>query len=298
MNILHFFVPHKNNNHRAKLLHNLTLGIIIISVALTSSLSVYLHKIHPDVLGISYQISDLELLNLTNYERAQNGLAPVSLAQQLTTAAHNKAKHMFLHNYWAHFAPDGTSPWDFIKSAGYEYSYAGENLAKGFTTSTVAMEAWMKSPTHRANILAPQYRDVGFSVVEGKLQGEDTILIVQEFGTRQNSAITNSNGSTELAATTGNSATPDVKGSIVIQMPQKGEILPQNIRVKPIFDIGAIAKTLTFILLSALLIALILDFIIIEKKKIPRAVGNNLDHIILITIFISFLVMAKLGNIL
>jgi hypothetical protein len=50
-------------------------------------------------------------------------------------------------------------------------------------------------------------------------------------------------------------------------------------------------------LLSALLIALILDFIIIEKKKIPRTVGNNLDHVILVTVFLVFVVMAKLGHV-
>lgn len=296
MNILHLFVPHKKNNHRAKLLHNLSLGILILTIALSSSLSVYLHKTHPEVLGISYQISDLELLNLTNYERTQNGLAPLSLDPKLSKAARGKSDHMFLHNYWAHFAPDGTSPWDFIKSAGYEYSYAGENLAKGFTTSGDAVTAWMKSPTHRANILAPQYKDVGFSVGEGKLQGEDTILIVSEFGAQENSAMVNPNGTIESRAIAGGSS-PEVKGSVQVPTSGRNEILPQNLTAKPVFDIGIIAKTITFILLSALLIALVLDFVIIEKKKIPRSVGNNLDHIILLTIFISFLLMAKLGNI-
>jgi uncharacterized protein YkwD len=287
MHILHFFVPHKKNNHRAKLLHNVTLTVLILTVAITSSLAVYLQKTHPEVLGISYQISDMELLNLTNYERTQNGLPPLALNRQLSTAAHNKSDHMFANNYWAHFAPDGTSPWYFIKNAGYEYTYAGENLAKGFTTSSDAMSAWMKSPTHRANILARQYEDVGFSVAEGKLQGEDTILIVQEFGARDKTGTINPNGTidTQLPPNFGNLA--EVKGSTGTQ----------NIENKPLLDIGVVAKTITFILLSALLIALVLDFIIIEKKKIPRVVGNNLDHIILITIFVSFLLMAKLGKI-
>lgn len=287
MHILHFFIPHKKNNHRAKLLHNVTLAVLILAVAVASSLSVYVQKTHPEVLGIRYQISDLELLNLTNYERTQNGLPPLSMNSQLSEAARKKSAHMFANNYWAHFAPDGTSPWDFIKGAGYEYSYAGENLAKGFTTSSDAVAAWMKSPTHKANILASQYEDVGFSVEEGSLQGEDTILIVQEFGAAENSPAVNPNGTLANSATSGKVNMPEVKG----------EILPQNVTKKPIVDIGIVAKTITFILLSALLIALVLDFVIIEKKKIPRVVGNNLDHIILITIFVSFLLMAKLGKI-
>ncbi len=290
MHILHFFIPHKKNNHRAKLLHNVTLAVLILAVALASSLSVYVQKTHPEVLGIRYQISDLELLSLTNYERAQNGLPPLSLDSQLSEAASKKSAHMFANNYWAHFAPDGTTPWDFIKGAGYEYSYAGENLAKGFTTSSDAVTAWMKSPTHKANILASQYEDVGFSVEEGRLQGEDTILIVQEFGARENAAAVNPNGTLALSAASGANKFPEVKGSSGVQA-------PKNITKQPLLDIGIVAKTITFILLSALLIALVLDFIIIEKKKIPRVVGNNLDHIILITIFVSFLLMAKLGKI-
>lgn len=294
MNILHYFVPHHRNNHRAKLLHNLTLFILVISIALVSTLTLTIHKTYPQVLGISYQISENELLNLTNYERSQDGLAPLSLNSKLTTAAKKKGEHMFKYNYWAHFAPDGTSPWDFIRGEGYDYTYAGENLAKGYTTSFDAVKAWMASPTHRANILSSQYSEVGFAVLEGKLQGENTILIVQEFGATNAPNVAGDNGegvqAQNLAA---NPAT--VQGSYQVNLPS---ISTNNeIEQKPIIDINSLAKTLTFILLSALLIALILDFVIIEKKKIPRVVGNNFDHLILVTVFIAFIFMAKLGNV-
>lgn len=297
MHIFHFFIPHHKNNHRAKLLHNVSLFVLILAVAFSSSLAIFLHRTYPQVLGISYQVSDIELLNLTNYERQQNGLAPLSLDKQLSIAAANKGQHMFQHDYWAHFAPDGTSPWQFIKAAGYDYSYAGENLARGFTTSVDAMNAWMKSPTHRANILSPLYKDVGFAVKEGRLQGEDTVLIVQEFGQRENTALANSKALAPVGVNSTGPGGSEVKGSYQAQIPRGGELLPQNISSKPAIDIGSIAKVLTFILLAALLIALVLDFIIIEKKRIPRVVGNNLDHVILITIFIAFVLMAKLGNI-
>lgn len=295
MHILHFFVPHHKNNHRAKLLHNISLFVLILAVTFASSLAIFLHKTRPDVLGISYQISDIELLNLTNYERSQNGLPPLNLDKQLSIAAMNKGQHMFQNNYWAHFAPDGTSPWQFIKAAGYDYSYAGENLARGFTTSVDAMNAWMKSPTHKANILSPLYKDVGFSIKEGRLQGEDTILIVQEFGQREEAVVEGKDSVPDNNSITSQGS--EVKGSAQVQIPLNNEVLPQNISNKPAIDIGSIAKVLTFILLSALLIALVLDFIIIEKKRIPRVVGNNLDHVILITIFIAFILMAKLGNV-
>ncbi len=157
MHIFHFFVPHKINNHRAKLLHNVSLLILLVAIAFTSTFAIYIGKTNPHVLGVSYQISNVELLNLTNYERAQNGLPPLTLDTQLSEAAIKKSQHMFRNDYWAHFAPDGTSPWDFIRGEGYDYSFAGENLAKGFTTSYDAVKAWMRSPTHRDNILFQKY---------------------------------------------------------------------------------------------------------------------------------------------
>lgn len=296
MHIFHFFVPHHKNNHRAKLLHNISLFVLILAVAFSSSLAIFIHRTHPEVLGISYQISDIELLNLTNYERQQNGVPPLSLDRQLSSAAAKKGAHMFANNYWAHFAPDGTSPWQFIKAAGYDYTYAGENLARGFTTSVDAMNAWMKSPTHRANILSPLYKDVGFAVLSGRLQGEDTILIVQEFGQRERGTGSEGRTVSPLGAST-SQGVDSASGSYQFTIPIAKEISPQYFTIKPVIDVGSVAKVLTFILLAALLIALVLDFIIIEKKKIPRVVGNNLDHVILIMIFIAFVLMAKLGNI-
>lgn len=286
MHILHFFIPHKKNNHRAKLLHNITLLILLIAVASTSTFGVYLNRTHPQVLGVSYQISDVELLNLTNYERSQNGLPPLSLNDALTNAAKKKSAHMFLHNYWAHFAPDGTSPWDFIRGEGYDYSYAGENLAKGFTTSYDAVQAWMKSPTHRENILSDKYTEVGFSIEEGRLTGENTVLIVQEFGSR----------GVPLQKDVSGESSNKLSEAYKIPLPQSNTQI-QKISKTPMIDVTSFAKSVTFILLSALLIALILDFIIIEKNKIPRSVGNNLDHVMLVTIFIAFLLMAKLGHV-
>jgi len=284
MHIFHFFVPHKKNNHRAKILHNISLFVLIISVALVSSFSIVVYRTHPEVLGVSYQITDVELLNLTNYERVQEGLAPLSFNSRLATAAQKKGQHMFEHNYWAHFGPDGASPWDFIRGEGYNYTYAGENLAKGFTTSYDAVKAWMKSPTHRANILSPNYTEVGFSISEGRLQNEDTVLIVQEFGAR-------ADGIVEISP---DQPVAQVQGSSNEKLPKE---LSTTLVKKPMFNLTAFAKGVTMILLSALLIALVLDFIIIEKKKIPRVVGNNLDHIMLISIFLAFLFMARVGHI-
>lgn len=294
MNAFHLFIPHQRNNHRAKLLHNITLFVLMISIALVSSFSIVINRSHPEVLGVSYQISDQELLNLTNFERSKKGLPPLTLNSKLSNAAVKKGNHMFENNYWAHFAPDGTSPWDFIKSEGYDYVYAGENLAKGFTNSYDAVRAWMESPTHRDNMLSSQYTEVGFAILQGKLEGEDTVLIVQELGTT--SSLT---GADVGSVPDGRKIAlkPEVQGSYKIPIPEKIPEFSQEVYFSPAIDLTLMAKSVTFILLSALLLALTLDFIIIEKKKIPRVVGNNLDHLMLVTIFIAFVFMAKLGHV-
>jgi hypothetical protein len=89
---------------------------------------------------------------------------------------------MFKLQYWAHYGPNKESPWQFILQSGYTYAYAGENLAKGFSDSQSVHDAWMASPTHRANIMDPQFQEVGIATVKGNLLGAEVFLVVQMFG--------------------------------------------------------------------------------------------------------------------
>lgn len=131
-------------------------------------------------------ISTTELINLANQDREALGLSPVSLDSRLASAAYNKGQDMLAKGYWAHFGPNGESPWQFIIAAGYSYKYAGENLAKDFSNTAAIHQAWMNSPTHRANIVKAEYVHVGISVVEGTMDGQPTIIVVQMFGTPMN----------------------------------------------------------------------------------------------------------------
>ena len=58
----------------------------------------------------------------------------------------------------------GTTPWSWIEKENYDYNYAGENLAMDFQSAEKMEEAWMASPTHRANILNGKYREIGMAV--------------------------------------------------------------------------------------------------------------------------------------
>ena len=130
--------------------------------------------------------SPAELLILTNSQRVATGLPELVINEQLNQAAQAKAHDMITRGYWAHFRPlDGKTPWSFIEEAGYSYRSAGENLAKGFKTPEGITTGWMKSPGHRANILSPKYKEVGYACVWSvDASGERTLITVQLFGSK------------------------------------------------------------------------------------------------------------------
>lgn len=111
-----------------------------------------------------------ELLALTNAERAKVGVAPLVLDDRLNGSAGAKCADMDKYNYWAHDNPNGTTPWDFIKSVTY-YQTAGENLAQGFTTSNQVVTGWMNSETHKANVLSTAYTNVGYGICTDEALG-------------------------------------------------------------------------------------------------------------------------------
>ncbi len=125
------------------------------------------------------------LLALVNDARQAKNLTVLSFNAQLNSAAELKAEHMVANNYFDHFSPSGISPWYWFKKAGYKYDYAGENLALDFSDTKAVFDAWMASPTHRANILNPNFREIGLAVKQGELQNHQATLAVLEFGSQQ-----------------------------------------------------------------------------------------------------------------
>jgi len=73
-------------------------------------------------------LSSKEILDLVNKDRIQHGLSELSISPTLNIAALSKAEDMLTKNYFGHIAPDGTQPWHWFKTSGYNYAYAGENL--------------------------------------------------------------------------------------------------------------------------------------------------------------------------
>jgi len=179
--------------------------VFLLSIVLVSRFGV------TDLLAS--EISSTYLVEQANQDRQAKGLNPLKYNKKLERAALLKAENMFKLQYWAHYGPNKESPWQFILQSGYTYAYAGENLAKGFSDSQSVHDAWMASPTHRANIMDPQFQEVGIAVVKGKLLGADIFLVVQMFG------------SPTYQVNSGNEKHPEVK----ITFPKDGDILEDGI---------------------------------------------------------------------
>lgn len=219
-------VPHRANQYRPHVVRRY--GIVAILVAIIALQGAYNSVAHGNVLGVEAQITPPGLLAATNQARADQGEKPLTVNAELNKAAELKVKNMFDKQYWAHTAPDGTTPWHWFSVAGYNYDSAGENLAKDFTTDNSTVAAWMASPSHRANILNASYQDVGFAVMDSMLDGHPTTLIVALYGAPETAAVQGStvsrdasdiNEPTSLMARLGvglQSMTPAAVSSIVV----------------------------------------------------------------------------------
>lgn len=247
-------------------------------------------RVNPSVLGFATDITVEKVLELVNGKREENNLPPLVLSSELSQAATKKASDMFINNYWAHISPTGTTPWNFITSSGYQYLYAGENLAKDFDKTEDMVGAWMSSTTHRANILKPEYTDIGLSVMNGKLNGSDTTLVVQEFGSRAVIQADTDKKGIETAkakqATVSNTANIHLSASGGVIGNRRNIISPE------------ITKTASLVLTEFLLIVLFLDSLYIWKFKPLRISGHSIAHIIFLGALIGAMGATGIGVIL
>jgi hypothetical protein len=134
-------------------------------------------------------VSRAVLLTLTNQKRSNNGIPSLKEDSKLNKAAYLKAKDMLYYDYFAHRSPSGKTPWYWLDRVGYNYQYAGENLAMDFIESKELFQAWYASSTHKANIINPKFKDIGMAVVSGNFKGRKTTVVVQYFGRRLNVSV-------------------------------------------------------------------------------------------------------------
>ncbi len=310
--LVHLLIPRESNNHKAKILHPSGLFALALFLIIFQGVLGFAEKKAPSVLGFAAQISIDEVVALTNSKRAEKGLPPLTLNQTLSSAAFTKGRDMIDRDYWAHTAPDGTTPWSFFNRFGYKYRYAGENLARDFNSASAAVEAWMNSPTHRDNILNPKYKEIGIGITEGDLAGSDTTIIVQFFGATSGTQVRVA----EAASTT---QTP----VLARQVSPRPTVVPTQtleiVAAKPVASAAPVlitnlpleqedqkvlispfntTKTLSFGVAVLLLVVFLADAYLVSKRRITRIAGRSFAHFIFLLMLLSIVIIIRSGQIL
>ncbi len=292
--IHHLLVPRHTNNFKSKLLHHDFLTIYLaFALILTASIT-HIQNASGSILGYATDISPQKLLELTNQERQNAGLDPLQYNDKLAEAARKKAENMFEKNYWAHYGPAGETPWEFILGSGYQYEFAGENLAKNFLFSDGVVKAWMDSPTHRENIMRKEYTDVGFAVVNGVLNGEETTLVVQMFGKPLYGVAEQPQKEEQQTQQQAEPVETEAEAPAPVAVPQTS-VLSEGNNQTPFYSIFL---DINMVFFSVLILALILDFYFASKLNLIHIKGKNLIHILFLsTVTIGTIVIIK-GSIL
>ena len=112
-----------------------------------------------------------EVFDLINAKRTANGLSALKIDDELQNVARIKAQDMVDNNYFSHTSPIYGSPFDMIKKFGISYRTAGENIA-GNSSNSGAVNAWMNSSGHKANILNSSFNYTGIGVVKSPKYGK------------------------------------------------------------------------------------------------------------------------------
>ncbi len=181
--VKHHFVPSHENAYRPHLLRKGALTFLLAVALLSEGALVFNLMAQQSGSNFLAAVIQSEILSLTNTERVDNNVSPLTENKLLDQSAQAKADDMAARGYFAHNSPDGKDPWSWIDAAGYNYQYAGENLAVRFVDSKDVVDAWMASPTHRANIVKPVYTEVGVGIAQGIYKGQEATFVVQHFGT-------------------------------------------------------------------------------------------------------------------
>ena len=120
--------------------------------------------------AVSLSSVENQVLILLNNTRSNHGLNPLNIDGVLTNIARSRSKDMIDRGYFSHYTPDGTNIFNFLKANGISYRAAGENLGRSSPPSRGSagnfIDAWMKSESHRINMLRGAYTKIGIGVID------------------------------------------------------------------------------------------------------------------------------------
>ncbi|MDO8576348.1 MAG: CAP domain-containing protein [bacterium] len=181
--IKHFLFAHKGNKFKPGVFARESVGVLVLGLILVEGVYFFGTNLVLQNTGFTAAVLPAALTDLTNNDRAAAGHRALVHDPLLAQAAQKKAEDMAAKGYFAHISPEGKSPWYWLDAVGYKYTYAGENLAVDFTDSMDVEKGWMNSPAHRANIVKPEYTQIGVGTARGMYQGRETTFVVELFAT-------------------------------------------------------------------------------------------------------------------
>lgn len=125
-----------------------------------------------------------KIILLTNEIRESLGVELLVESETLSQAAYNKVQDMLTEQYFAHTSSKKKGLGYWLRTSDYAYASAGENLAMGFGSASDVVNAWMQSKTHYANMIDPEFDEMGVGFISGDFKGYDTTLVAQFFGNK------------------------------------------------------------------------------------------------------------------
>ena len=176
-----YFIPHPGNEHRPHILRIKAILYILVA-SLFVELLFLAHITVIKQTGLLAEIISSVLVEQTNVNRTTLGINELRVNPILEAAAKLKATDMATRSYFAHTSPEGLTPWSWLEAVGYSFLTAGENLAVNFVDSEDVTNAWMASPSHKANIVNGNFTEIGVATAKGTYKGKDAIFVVQFFG--------------------------------------------------------------------------------------------------------------------
>jgi hypothetical protein len=309
-----YFIPHEGNEHRPHFLRTPSIRLVIIIILALEVTTYFVPTLsYINMFGSSNMAAVLPavLSTLTNEEREAEQLPDLTVNPLLTKAAEMKANDMATNGYFAHVSPDGKTPWYWIEQVGYNFEYAGENLAINFTDSQDVTNAWMASPTHRANIVKGQYTEIGTGVATGMYQGRETVFVAQMYASPEiitpvpvskvTSSPVGSAPKKEVALVPNVKKIPNVLGEeTIVNGVTKESVAPMteinktvpSVPAQPTFLQKAFASPNTttsrilLVIFAVILLALLLNTFIKIKHYNPDLVTNGLVALALIGVIL------------
>ncbi len=160
------------------------IGLLVLSLVAAIIARFYLMYTAPPspekVSGLTEQ--ETEILGLVNQKRVRAGLAPLKFSPRLAVIARGHSYDMAMRHYLAHNSPDGVAPADRISGVGLDYRAVGENIYMDDGNSADvpqrAMNGWLKSPEHLANIVSGKFTETGVGIAQS---ADGITYVTQDF---------------------------------------------------------------------------------------------------------------------